>query len=82
MGHSLQIDLVSFEVMGCPWLVRCFELAVVLDVFGLDAGVGTESAIAAGSGHSSLLQGKQTKVKKEELDWWITQCSCEEEEST
>jgi hypothetical protein len=63
VGRSLQIDLVSFEMMGFPWLVRCFGLAVVLDVFGLDAGVGTGNAIVAEYGHSSLLQEKRSEAK-------------------
>lgn len=78
MGRSLQIDPVSFEMIGCPWFVRYFGLAFVLDVFGPDAGVGTGSAIVVEYGHSSLLRGKQTELKKEDLEWWVTQCSCEE----
>ena len=82
MGRSLQIDLVSFEMMVCPWLVRYSGLAVVLDVPGPDAVVGTGGAIVAGHDHSSLLQRNRTEVKRKDLDWWITQCSYEKEEST
>jgi len=60
----LQIVRVSFQRIVCLWLVRYSGLAVVLVVSGPDAVVGSGSAIVAGYGCSSLLQGKRCVVKR------------------